>query len=357
MHRFALALSGAAVAMSGAVHAQGRPLCAGPNGTVPCPSFLEEQWSAYAGQLDQWAREDAADAADDDANRASDYWGAVAANLRTGEIHHVESVYRPTDALGAMREACGGDKDCDLLALYRNTCLALARGGEGEMFWADDAKPKHAMPKALAACKGGGAQQCQALERERYCSGYDYVDAVSGEAGTGQRSLRSKLQAFKNKGGLVGALSPKLAGKSDVQPPQAIYNPMTAQYLSQARPLRGTQAAAVEKPDGKTLWIAYASGRASGARGTGVGLVQGVSAAQAKQTCGQRDCEVLVAARSGECFAVASGDDAQGKPRDFAAKGVGKRAADEAALAQCRGDGARQCAIGISDCVKTLSEM
>lgn len=340
--------------LSLSAHAQ--QMCPASGGRLlPCQNFMEEQFAIYAAQEAEWAKHDAEDAAMDDANRASDYWGAVAANLQTGQIHHVEYVYRPTEALQRMKQACAGDKHCDLVALYRNTCLSLARGGRGELFWADDTKPKRVQQKAVDACKAGGAEGCQAVEQDRVCSGYDYVDIRTGEAGTGQQSLGSKLRAFKRKGGLLGAISPKLAGKSEVQPAQVAYNPMNAQFLSQPTAMRSSQGSA--KPDGSSLWMAYAFGRDSGARGTGIGLVEGVSAAQARQTCGKSDCQTLVTARTGECFAIIGGIDARSVQQDFAAKAKNKELAGQAALKQCKDGGLNQCQVGFAECVKTLSEM
>lgn len=336
--------------------AQAQQMCPASGGRLlPCQNFMEEQFAIYAAKEAEWAKADAEDAAADDANRASDYWGAIAANMQTGQIHHVEYVYRPIDALERMKQACAGDRQCDLVAIYRNTCVALARGDQGELFWADDAKPKLVQQKAMNACKAGGANGCRADERDRVCSGYDYVDIRTGEAGTGQQSLGSKLRAFKRKGGLLGAISPKLAGKSEVQPPQVAYNPMTAQFLSQPTAMRSGQSPA--KPDGSSLWMAYAFSRTSGARGTGIGLVEGVSAAQAKRTCGKSDCETLVAARTGECFAIVGGIDSRSVQQDFAAKAKNKELAGQAALKQCKSGGLGQCQVGFAECVKSLSEM
>ena len=122
--------------------AQAQQMCPASGGRLlPCQNFMEEQFVIYAAKEAEWAKIDAEDAANDDANRASDYWGAIAANLQSGQIHHVEYVYRPIDALERMKQACAGDKQCDLVAIYRNTCVSLARGDQGELFWADVAKP------------------------------------------------------------------------------------------------------------------------------------------------------------------------------------------------------------------------
>lgn len=327
-------------------------LCANPNGGVaPCPTWLDEQYRQWAVKEAEWARQEAVWNAEDNVNRKADYWGAISANLKTSATHHVEFVFKPTDALTSAKQACP-DSSCDVLVLYRNTCIASASGGQGEMFWADNVEPRKAQENALALCHKNASGSCQVLEDSVVCSGYKYVDIRSGEGGTGQKSLGSKLRMFKANGGVFGLISPKLVGK-EIQPAEVSYNPKATQMMGLPAAVRSRVDVAKISQEA-AIWVAVAVSRKTGEPTIAVGAAEEIAVFDARKRCAKDDCDLLTTARSGECFAIGFDSGSDGVPRNFAGKGATREQASSSALAQCKKSRFDGCQIGITDCLPEL---
>ncbi len=72
---------------------------------------------------------------DDDFNRTTDWWGAISVNVHTGAWGNSLHRSSGTQAMQDVKSVCP-DKDCALLALFRNTCVAGVTNAAGSAFWA-----------------------------------------------------------------------------------------------------------------------------------------------------------------------------------------------------------------------------
>ncbi len=337
-----------------AAHGQ-QIICQAPQGgQVPCPSpfgdayeqLFEAERAANERAQREWA--------EDQINREADYWGAIAVLAPTGEMVHLGFENQPKWAFNPLRKACNMRNGCDVVATYKNTCVALARSSQGQMFFADDAKPQQASALAVQACNQAGGNACAADEKEISCSGYRYVDAVTGEGGIGQKSLRSKLRKFRRD---VGALS----GSAKIQPAMVAYNPRLRQALLRPKAERAklrnqdvrddsawSKIDLVPPPD---LWLAFAFSQTAGKTGLGLERDESSASVQAKLKCEARDCETIMSAHSGQCFAIVQGISPRSTLHAVGAIGTTAAQAQREALSEC-GAGAQSCMVAIAECVE-----
>ena len=71
---------------------------------------------------------------DDDFNRTTDWWGAISVNVHTGAWGNSLHRSSGTQAMQDVKSVCP-EKDCALLALFRNTCVAGVTNAAGSAFW------------------------------------------------------------------------------------------------------------------------------------------------------------------------------------------------------------------------------
>lgn len=338
-----------------AAPAQPQVICQAPQGgQVPCPSPFGDAYAQMAEVGRQAEERRAREWADDKAGREADYWGAIAVLAPTGEAVNIGFESQPQWAFGPLRRACNMRYGCDVAVLYKNTCVAIARGDRGQMFLADDPKPQQASAAASQACAQAGGGACKVAKNELTCSGFDYIDSITGEGGIGQKSLFSKWRKLRFD------MAAKVGGDIVVQPPAATYNPRLRQALAQPKADRAglrnrdvrddavwSRAGLTPAPD---LWLAFAfSG--SGQIGLGLDRDEDSAVSAARSKCQERDCEIALRAHSGQCYAIVQGVSPQARLHAVALIGRTPEEAQKASLKQCAA-GASDCSVAVAECVE-----
>ena len=132
---------------------------------------------------------------DDDFNRTADWWRVISVNVHTGAWGNALQRGSGAQAMQDVKKVCQ-DKDCALLALFRNTCVPGVTNVAGSAFWADDVKPRTALNLAMKKCKldPASGRSCEAPKDFNVCSGYAY------------QKYDGKLSNY-NRGGLIGVLA------------------------------------------------------------------------------------------------------------------------------------------------------
>lgn len=338
-----------------AAHGQPMIICQAPQGgQVPCPSPFGD---AYAEMAEIGRRADerrAREWADDKAGREADYWGALAVLAPSGEAVNLGFESQPKWAFNPLRRACNMRLGCDVAVVYKNTCVALARGDRGQIFLADDPKPQQASTLASQACTQAGGGACKVAKNELTCSGYNYIDSITGEGGIGQKSLFSKWRKLRFD------VAARAGGDIVVQPPAATYNPRLRQAL--ARPLAERaklsnqdvrQDAAWAKLDlvpPPDLWLAFAFSPSAGETGLGLERDESAASSQAQVKCGARDCKTVMTAHSGQCFAITLRLAPENRLEANTAITTSLEEANRAGAQECRGD-PEGCQVVLAQCV------
>lgn len=338
-----------------AAPAQPQIVCQAPQGgLVACPSPFGD---AYAEMAEIGRRADerrAREWAEDKAGREADYWAATAVLAPTGETVNLGYESQPKWAFNPLRRACNMRQGCDVAVLYKNTCVAIARGDAGQLFLADDVKPQQASALASQACARAGAGACKVAKNELSCSGYNYIDSLTGEGGIGQKSLFSKWRKLRFD------VAAKAGGDIVIQPPMAIYNPRLRQALARPKADRAqlsnrdvrddaawSRAGLTPPPD---LWLAFAFSP-SGQVGLGLDRDEDSAIAGARAKCQERDCQIALRAHSGQCYAIVQGISPQAQLHAVALTGPTAEAAQKASLKQCAA-GASDCSVAVAECVE-----
>lgn len=348
----AVGLAAAAFAAS----AQQRIICQAPEGgQVPCPSPFGQAYAQTAELQRQGDERRAREWADDKAGRESDYWGAVAVLAPTGEAVNLGFESQAKWAFGPLRRACNMRYGCDVAVLYKNTCVAIARGDRGEMFLADDVKPQQASALASKVCAEAGGGSCKVGKQDLTCSGYNYIDSVTGEGGIGQKSLFARWRKLRFD------VAAKVGGDVLIQPPMATYNPRLRLALARPKAERAelvnrdvrddavwARAGLIPAPD---LWLAFAFSAGSGQIGLGLDRDEDSAVAAARGKCKADDCEIQLRAHSGQCYAIVQGISPQARLHSVALIGRTPDEAQKAALKQCA-KGASECSVAVAECVE-----
>ncbi|UHQ21601.1 DUF4189 domain-containing protein [Lysobacter sp. 5GHs7-4] len=331
-------------------------ICQAPQGgQVPCPSPFGDAYGNMAELQRQGDERRAREWAEDKAGRESDYWGALAVHAPSGEAVNIGFESEPKWAFGPLRQACNIRYGCDVVVLYKNTCVAIARGDRGEMFLADDVKPQQASALASQACSKAGAGACKVGKKELTCSGYNYIDSVTGEGGIGQKSLFAKWRKLRFD------VAAKVGGDVLIQPPMATYNPRLRQALTRPKADRANLVnrdvrddavwARIGLTPAPDLWLAFAFSAASGQIGLGLERNEDGAVAAARGKCQADDCETLLRARSGQCYAIVQGITPKARLHSVALVGRTPEDAQKAALKQCA-QGATDCSVAVAECVE-----
>jgi hypothetical protein len=308
--------------------------------------WAENGAAIMAAEAENRARRQAA-LNDDDANRTSDWWGAISVNVRTGAWGNALQRTSGAQAMADVKEVCP-DADCALLALFRNTCVAGVTNAAGSAFWADDVKPRKALNAATKKCRADPAsgRSCEAPKDFNVCSGYAY------------QKYDGKLSNY-NRGGLIGVLAPGLSNIPDLAPAQVIYNPSLVQFTAQTSAVRTTGADAALAANQSLqeggalplLWGAIATGQAGGALGLGMGISEDIAKADAVKKCAVSDCVIQTSYQGDICIAVVTGKNAQGN--DISAMDAQKTKAEVEAklLDGCVDKGITGCKIKMMECM------
>ena len=280
---------------------------------------------------------------DDDFNRSSDWWGAISVNVHTGAWGN--ALQRSSGAL-AMQDvkAVCPDKDCALLALFRNTCVAGVTNAAGSAFWADDVKPRAALNLAMKKCKldPASGRSCAAPKDFNVCSGYAY------------QKYDGKLSNY-NRGGLLGVLAPGLSNIPDLAAPEVFYNPGLVQFTGQSNSVRAESADAALASNSRLqnastmapLWGAIATGQ--NGLGMGMGLTEEIAQADALKKC-EGDCIIKFSYEGDVCIATGTGKTAAG--RVVSGIDVAKtKALVEASVHKSCADQGMVCTIASVDCL------
>jgi hypothetical protein len=313
--------------------------------------WAENGAAILAAEAENRARRQAA-LNDDDANRTSDWWGAISVNVRTGAWGNALQRNSGAQAIADVKQVCP-DADCAMLALFRNTCVAGVTNAAGSAFWADDVKPRRALNAAMKKCKADPASghSCEAPKDFNVCSGYAY------------QKYDGKLSNY-NRGGLIGVFAPGLSNIPDLAKPEVFYNPSLVQFSAQTSAVRASGADAALAVDRTlknggalpALWGAIATGQGGGALGMGMGLTEAIAKADAMKKCAAGDCVVQTSYQGDICIAVVTGKSADGK--DVSAMDAQKTKADvETKLFQgCADKGVLDCKIVMMECMDLTPE-
>ena len=337
------------VASSGAVRSQS---C-----NAICEHYAHEQamansaqfWEQYNRKLEIKHQRRAEANRLDNAARASDYWGAIAIDNATWRWSISMQQLGATEAMSAAVDACQA-KECRLVAVFKNTCIAPAYGTEGRLFFAEDASASAARRKAAAACEMTSAH-CITPEEQAVCSGYRYVDSNSDELGTGQKGLSSKYRQYMRGGGLIGILSPGLAGKTAIQTPEATFDPFLIRLLSYPEASRNTPAEVGGAS--RVMWGAVTASKQYGNFGMAIGPMEGIAVAESQRKCGQDDCDVVATYNSGTCIALAAPSEKNAPASVFFGKSRDEATAKTQALSKCVARHGGSCASVLSHCMPT----
>jgi hypothetical protein len=267
--------------------------------------WAENGEAIMAAEAENRARRQAA-LNNDDANRISDWWGAISVNVRTGVWANALHRASGAQAMADVKEVCP-EADCALLGLFRNTCVAGVTNAAGSAFWADDVKPRKALAAAMKKCRTDPAsgKSCEAPKNFDVCSGYAY------------QKYDGKLSNY-NRGGLIGVLAPGLSNIPDLAKPKVIYNPGLVQFTAQPNSLRmaGAEAALASNRALHSagahppLWGAIAVGTAG--MGMGMGITQAIANADAMKKC-TGECAIKFSFEGDACIAVGTSKSPDGK--------------------------------------------
>ena len=243
---------------------------------------------------------------DDDFNRSADWWGAISVNVHTGAWGNALQRNSGAQAMQDVKAVCP-DKDCALLALFRNTCVAGVTNAAGSAFWADDVKPGAALNLAMKKCKldPASGRSCEAPKDFNFCSGYAY------------QKYEGKLSNY-NRGGLLGVLAPGLKNIPDLAAPEVFYNPGLVQFTGQTNRVRAGSADAALSANSRLqtaqtlppLWGAIATGKTG--LGMGMGLTKEIAQADALKKCAG-DCVIKFSYEGDICIASGTGTTADGR--------------------------------------------
>jgi hypothetical protein len=322
-----------------------------------CEHYAHEQamadsaqfWEQYSRELEIKHQRRAEANRLDNAARASDYWGAIAIDNTTWRWSISMQQPGATEAMAAAIDACQA-KECRLVAVFKNTCIAPAYGTEGRLLFAEDTSASAARRKAAAACETTSAH-CSTPEEQTVCSGYRYVDSNSGERGDGQKSLSSKYRQYMRGGGLIGILSPGLAGKTAIQTPEATFDPFLIRLLSYPEASRNTPAKVVGT--GRVMWGAITASKQYGNFGMAMGPTEGIAVVESKRKCEQGDCDVVATYSNGTCIALAAPSEKNAPATVFFGKGRDEATAKSQALNKCAALHGSSCAPALSHCMPT----
>ena len=243
---------------------------------------------------------------DDDYNRTSDWWGAISVDVRTGVWGNALQRSSGAQAMQDVKQVCP-DKDCALLALFRNTCVAGVTNSAGSAFWADDVKPSKALNLAMKKCKldPASGRSCEAPKDFNVCSGYRY------------QKYDGKLSNY-NRGGLIGVFAPGLSNIPDLAAPEVFYNPGLVQFTGQSNNVRTGSAEAALSSNKQIqsagamppLWGAIATGQSG--LGLGMGLTEAIAQADALKKC-EGDCVIKFSYEGDICIATGTGKTSDGR--------------------------------------------
>jgi Domain of unknown function (DUF4189) len=303
-------------------------------------------WADYEIQFEaDYQRRQAALGADDD-NRAQDWWGAIAVNLASGAGAWNANHLSGGNSLKEIQRYCE-QNDCELVAVFKNTCVAAAQNLLGSLFWADDVKEDLAIKNATAKCRLDKASgtSCKTSKDHVACSGYQY------------QKYRGKLSNF-NRGGLLGVIWPKFSGIPAVQPASVIYKPAAVLLTLQARSLRDADAISathsMEAGKNITVWGAMATSE-SGGFGLGLGITEAIAKADALKKCANPACAVNKSYQGGICVAAVSGNSVDGKAVGAVDALKTKELAENAVMNGCKARGWLNCKIIVTQCVDGTS--
>lgn len=299
-------------------------------------------WADYEVQLEaDHQRRQAALGADNN-NRAQDWWGSIAVNLASGAGVWNANHLSGGNSLKEMQNYCQ-QNDCELVAVFKNTCIAAAKNSQGSLFWADDVKEDVAIKNATGKCrldKASGAS-CKTSKDLVACSGYNY------------QKYRGKLSNF-NRGGLIGVMWPKFSGIPEVQPSGVIYKPAAVLLTAQARSLRDADAISVAKAmeEGKEIlhWSAIATSE-SGSLGLGLGITEAIAKADAMKKCASPACTVNKSYRGDICISAVSGNSVDGVAKGAMDALKTKELVEEALMSGCKSRGWLNCKIMVTQCI------
>jgi hypothetical protein len=302
-------------------------------------------WADYENQLaaDHQRRQAALGA--DNSNRAQDWWGSMAVNSETGigawNANHLSG----SDSLQEIQNYCQHNA-CNVVAVFKNTCVAAAQNSKGALFWADDVKEDIAVKNAIGKCKLDQAvgTSCKASKDLVACSGYNY------------QKYRGKLSNF-NRGGLMGVIWPKFSGIPEVQPPGVIYKPSVAMLTSQTESSPDIETAfvaqvATDAKKSEPRWAAMASSQ-SGEFGLGLAVTESIAKADALRKCAAPDCAVRKSYQGNICIAAVTGSTADGKEVGGMDALETKELAEATVLNGCKASGWLNCKVIISECIDT----
>jgi hypothetical protein len=307
--------------------------------------WAENGAAIMAAEAENRARRQAA-LNEDDANRMSDWWGAISVNVRTGAWGNALQRNSGAQAMADVKDVCP-EADCAMLALFRNTCVAGVTNAAGSAFWADAVKPSKALSAAMKKCKADPAsgRSCAAPKDFNVCSGYAY------------QKYAGKLSNY-NRGGLLGVLAPGLSNIPDLAPAEVFYNPGLVQFTAQNSAVRASGAQAVLAANSALqsegtlppLWGAIATGQ-GGALGMGMGLTEAIAKADAMKKCVADDCVIQTSYEGDICIAVVTGKTAAGK--EISAMDARKTKAEvEAKLREgCVSRGISDCTVVMMECM------
>ncbi|MGY8562723.1 DUF4189 domain-containing protein [Paracidovorax citrulli] len=281
-----------------------------------------------------------------------DWWGVVVVSTDDGSWNVVLNEQDKGEAmLDAMRQCKG---TCSPVLTFANACMAPAYSQQGGMFWGQGESREAAGAAATTACSAAGGAQCQSPAQEAFCSGWKYAYRA--------------VDRFLHRADLTA--------RGDVATAKLIPFPGAQEYLAKPPARRGTSTAmkavntdmpadpnrsyagvmTERRAEGMTRmaqpWTAIATGTGANAYAVHWGLNQQDASDTALSKCGGGDCKVLVAVPHGECAAAIRLRGADGRSISFGGRGKTKDVAEEAALTDCIGAGAKVCPIVFSECMK-----
>lgn len=280
---------------------------------------------------------------EDDYNRTTDWWGAISVNVHTGAWGNALQRSSGAQAMQDVKAVCP-EKDCALLALFRNTCVAGVTNAVGSAFWADDPKPRTALNLAMKKCKADPASRnsCEAPKDFNVCSGYAY------------QKYEGKLSNY-NRGGLVGVLAPGLRNIPDLAAAEVFYNPSLLQFTGQTHQVRAASADSALATNNAVqnngamppLWGAIALGMQG--IGMGMGITEEIAQADALKKC-EGECAIKFSFEGDFCIATGSGKKADGSVVDGIDAAKTKELVEASVHKRCAERG-MECTITSLDCL------
>ncbi|MGH8039932.1 MAG: DUF4189 domain-containing protein [Stenotrophomonas sp.] len=281
-----------------------------------------------------------------------DWWGVVVVSTDDGAWNVELNGHDQADATLAAMKKCKGV--CSPVLSFANSCLAPAYSTQGGLYWSPGETRELASAAATQACSAAGGTGCQSPPKEAICSGWKYAYRA--------------VDRFLHRADLTA--------RGDVAPAKLIEFPGAKEYIAKPPARRGTSTAkkainadaptdpmrpyaavfAEQRAEGMTRmaqpWTAIAAGSGPKAYAIHWGLNQQDASDTALSKCGGGDCKVLVAVPHGECAVAIRVNLPNDRVASFGGRGATLDAAEEAALTDCIGSGAKACPIVFNECMK-----